>query len=76
MKSWFVGDSGRDLECAKNAGVQPVLVQTGAAGRDVPSEVQPVFTAPDAPGAIAEILQRVGLAVSDSMLPAPNSPLQ
>lgn len=56
--SWFVGDSGRDLECAKNAGVQPVLVQTGAAGRDVPSEVEPVFTAPDAPTAIGEILER------------------
>ena len=75
-KSWFVGDSGRDLECAKNAGLQPVLVQTGAAGRDVPSDVAPVFTALDAPSAIEEILRRIGLAVSDSMLPAPNSPLK
>jgi histidinol-phosphate phosphatase family protein len=58
--SWFVGDSGRDLDCAKNAGLQPVLVQTGAAGRDVPSDVTPVFTAPDAPAAIAEILRRSG----------------
>jgi D,D-heptose 1,7-bisphosphate phosphatase len=57
-KSWFVGDSGRDLDCAKNAGLQPVLVLTGAAGRDVPSDVQPVFTAPDAPTAIGEILER------------------
>jgi len=56
--SWFVGDSGRDLDCAKNAGLQPVLVQTGAAGRDVPSEVVPVFTAPNAASAIAEILER------------------
>ena len=64
-KSWFVGDSGRDLECAKNAGLQPVLVQTGAAGRDVPSDVTPVFTAPDAPSAMAEILERVGLAQSE-----------
>jgi histidinol phosphatase-like enzyme len=61
-KSWFVGDSGRDLECAKNAGLQPVLVQTGAAGRDVPSDVKPVFITPDAPSAIAEILRRISLA--------------
>jgi histidinol-phosphate phosphatase family protein len=61
-KSWFVGDSGRDLECAKNAGLQPVLVQTGAAGRDVPSDVKPVFIAPDAPSAIAEVLARIGIA--------------
>jgi D,D-heptose 1,7-bisphosphate phosphatase len=73
--SWFIGDSGRDLECAKNAGLRPVLVQTGAAGLDVPSDVTPVFTAPDAPCAIEEILRRVGLAVSDSMLPAPDPPL-
>jgi len=58
-KSWFVGDSGRDLECAKNAGLKPVLVQTGAAGRDVPSEVVPIFTAPNAASAIAEILERI-----------------
>ena len=74
--SWFVGDSGRDLECAKNAGLQPVLVQTGAAGRDVPSDVVPVFTASDAASAISEILRRVGLASSDSMLPASGSPLK
>jgi hypothetical protein len=39
-----------------------VLVQTGAAGRDVPSDVKPTFIAPDAPSAIAEILGRVGVA--------------
>jgi histidinol-phosphate phosphatase family protein len=58
LNSWFVGDSGRDLECAKNAGLQPVLVQTGAAGLDVHSDTTPVFTAPDAASAIAGILER------------------
>jgi histidinol-phosphate phosphatase family protein len=57
--SWFVGDSGRDLECAKNADLLPVLVQTGAAGLDVFSGVQPVFTALDAPDAIAKILKKI-----------------
>jgi hypothetical protein len=37
-------------------------VQTGAAGRDVPSDVKPVFIAPDAPSAIADILRRIGVA--------------
>lgn len=56
--SWFVGDSGRDLECARRAGLQPVLVRTGAGGLDVPTKVVPIFTAKDAPSAIAEILER------------------
>ena len=38
-----------------------MLVQTGAAGRDVPSDVDPVFTASDAAIAIAEILRRIGV---------------
>jgi histidinol-phosphate phosphatase family protein len=75
-KSWFIGDSERDLECAKNAGVPSVLVRTGPSAGRVRCEAQPAFTAPDAPSAIAEILRRAGLAVSDSMLPAPNSPLK
>ena len=37
-------------------------LQTGAAGRDVPSNAQPIFIAPDAPSAIAEILRRIDAA--------------
>ena len=58
--SWLIGDSSRDLDCAQNSGLQPVLVQTGAAGRDLPSIVQPVFMAADVTVAIAEILDSLG----------------
>jgi histidinol-phosphate phosphatase family protein len=63
--SWLIGDSGRDLECAKNAGLLPVLVRTGAAGRDVRSDVAPVFTDTDAPSAILKILDLLDLVAED-----------
>jgi len=63
-ESWLIGDSGRDLDCAQNSGLQPVLVQTGAAGLDFASIVQPVFTAADATIAIAEILERLGHSIT------------
>jgi histidinol-phosphate phosphatase family protein len=60
--SWFIGDHDRDLECAANAGLKSVLVQTGPSVGQVRCEAQPAFTAPDAASAIAEILKRIGLA--------------
>lgn len=60
--SWFIGDHDRDLECAANAGLQSVLVQTGPTTGRVKCNAQPAFTAPDVAAAIGEILQRVGLA--------------
>ncbi len=32
--SWMIGDQTRDIEMARRAGLQSILVQTGAAGRD------------------------------------------
>jgi len=57
--SWLIGDSGRDLECALNSGLRPVLVQTGAAGLDFSTNVQPVLTAADVTVAIAELLDHI-----------------
>jgi histidinol-phosphate phosphatase family protein len=33
-RSWMVGDTTIDMQCAKNAGVRSILVRTGHAGRD------------------------------------------
>jgi histidinol-phosphate phosphatase family protein len=59
--SWFIGDHDRDLECAANAGLKSVLVQTGPSAGQVRCKAQPAFTAPDAPAAISEILCRIGV---------------
>lgn len=60
-RSWFIGDSARDLECARNAGIRSVLVATGPDRGRIESEVRPDFTAPDAPAAIREIHKRSGV---------------
>lgn len=33
-RSWMVGDTTVDMQCARNAGVRPLLVETGHGGRD------------------------------------------
>jgi len=38
--SWFVGDSTTDIQTARNAGVNSVLVRSGYAGRDCRYSVQ------------------------------------
>lgn len=40
-RSWMVGDTTIDMQCAKNAGVRSVLVRTGHGGRDGKFNVQP-----------------------------------
>lgn len=59
--SWFIGDHRRDMECASNAGIHPVLVRTGADSGPLITDVHPEFTADDTPAAIGEILRRLGL---------------
>ena len=56
--SWFIGDHGRDLECAANAGLKSVLVQTGPSTGNLTRAAQPTLTAPDVATAITEILKR------------------
>lgn len=43
-RSWMVGDTTIDMQCARNAGVRSVLVQTGHGGRDGKYIVQPDHT--------------------------------
>jgi histidinol-phosphate phosphatase family protein len=43
-RSWMIGDTTVDVQCARNAGVKPVLVRTGYGGRDGRFHVQPDFT--------------------------------
>lgn len=43
-RSWMVGDTTVDVQCARNAGVKAVLVRTGHGGRDGRFHVQPDFS--------------------------------
>lgn len=40
-RSWMVGDTTVDMQCARNAGVRPLLVQTGYGGSDGRFPAQP-----------------------------------
>lgn len=43
-RSWMVGDTTIDMQCAQNAGVRSILVRTGHGGRDGKFNVQPGST--------------------------------
>ena len=62
--SWLIGDHERDMECAANARLKSVLVQTGPSAGSLKSAAQPNLTAPDVATAITEILKRLDLAAS------------
>jgi D,D-heptose 1,7-bisphosphate phosphatase len=55
--SWMIGDQSRDIEMARRAGLQSVLVQTGAAGRDGQFSASPDHIAEDLVAAAAVIVQ-------------------
>jgi len=40
-RSWLIGDTSRDIETARNAGLRSILVQTGYEGRDGAYSVAP-----------------------------------
>ncbi|MBI3868197.1 MAG: HAD-IIIA family hydrolase [Verrucomicrobia bacterium] len=63
-RSWMVGDTTVDMQCARNAGVRPLLVETGHAGRDGRFSASPERSFPGLPEAVRYILQQ-------SSLPAP-----
>jgi histidinol-phosphate phosphatase family protein len=44
---WLIGDSTTDVETAKNAGIQSILVATGHAGKDGKHRAAADFTAPN-----------------------------
>ena len=55
QRSWFVGDKAVDVQCARNAGVHPILVLTGhGAGEDAAGAE---FVAKDFASAAAFILK-------------------
>jgi histidinol-phosphate phosphatase family protein len=59
--SWMVGDSTRDVELARRAGLTSVLVRTGNGGRDGRYEVRPDHIAADI-AAAAELIAQTTLA--------------
>ena len=54
--SWMVGDSTRDVELARRAGLRSVLVRTGNGGEDGRYEVRPDHVVDDIAAAAALIL--------------------
>ncbi len=56
-QSWMIGDQSRDIEMARRAGLQSVLVQTGMAGRDGNFLASPDHVADDITAAAVVILQ-------------------
>ena len=61
-RSWMIGDQTRDIEMARRAGLQSILVQTGHAGGDRRFAVEPSLIAADISAAAALILERVEAA--------------
>ncbi len=59
--SWMVGDSTRDIELARRAGLTSVLVRTGNGGQDGRYEVRPDHVAADI-AAAAELIAQTTLA--------------
>ncbi len=68
-RSWMVGDRTSDLECARRAGVTPVLVKTGVGGADGQYDLQDVIVAGNLPEAVALFLGALGIACPACNLP-------
>ena len=58
-KSWFIGDSTKDIMAAQNAGMKSILVLTGYAGNDGSYEVTPDFVAKNLSEAVKLILKEI-----------------
>jgi histidinol-phosphate phosphatase family protein len=61
VASWMVGDSTRDVEMARRAGLRSVLVRTGNGGEDGRYEVRPDHVVADI-AAAAELIAETALA--------------
>jgi len=57
-RSWLIGDTTSDVQCAVAAGLFPVLVGTGHAGGDARFPADAAIRFPDAPTAIEFIVRR------------------
>jgi histidinol-phosphate phosphatase family protein len=60
-KSWLIGDTTLDMECARRAGLKGVLVKTGAGGKDGKFEAGSVFQSETIVEAIEAILSQLGV---------------
>ena len=55
-RSWFIGDTTFDIECAKRSGLRSILVQTGSAGMDEKYDATPDGIQPNLKSAISAVL--------------------
>lgn len=60
-QSWFVGDTTVDMECARRAGIEAILVRTGGGGADGKFDTPPAFVVNDFAEAVDHISRRLGL---------------
>lgn len=59
-KSWFIGDSTRDILAAQKAGMKSILVLTGLAGKDKCFNVKPDTVQNDLKAAVNFIMKEIG----------------
>ena len=57
-KSWFIGDSTRDVQTGKNAGIKTILLTTGETGKDGKYDVIPDFVTENLLTAVKIVLDR------------------
>lgn len=55
-KSYFVGDSTRDIQTAKNSGIKSILLQTGYKGKDNLFDAKPDYVAKNLYSAVSKII--------------------
>lgn len=55
-QSWYIGDTTRDIQTGKNAGMRTILVQTGEAGKDGKYDAAPDYIAENLLAAVIHIL--------------------
>lgn len=59
-RSWIIGDSVRDIETGKNAGIKTALVKTGEAGTNTDREIHPDIICENILEAVKKILNYKG----------------
>ena len=57
-RSWLIGDTTRDIQTAKNAGIRSILVKTGEAGMDKAFVAEPDMVCDDVLSAVEFVLNQ------------------
>ena len=65
--SWMIGDTTRDIQTAKNAGMRSILLRTGEAGNDAAFAVEPDMVCDDILQAVAHIIDEEKMDYRDSI---------